>query len=270
MRIGALASPAARAPAALLLTLPLLALMTVASALGLARPDLYRDPTWIAAGWLGNDLITLVVAVPALGVALAWMLHGSRGARFLWLGLLDYAVYNGAFYALGAEPGRLFVVHLATFVLAAATLVYGLVTLAPRRAPGAGPRWPSAYMLVVALGLGGMWIAQAIGLAITGDPHEVAGSARAFAVVATLDLTLVVVPFLLAARWLRHGHRWGHPLAVITNVKGATYCVALLASSVTAADAGAPGSIDLVPLWAMLALGSTIAAAHLLWPPRRP
>jgi len=62
----------------------------VASAGGLVIGDLYRDNTWATAGWLGNDLVTLVVAVSLLVAALILAMRGSQRAQLVWLAMLGY------------------------------------------------------------------------------------------------------------------------------------------------------------------------------------
>lgn len=52
-------------------------LAIVASAGGLFIDGLYRDNPFVTAGWYGNDLVTLVVAVPVLVAALILSMRGS-------------------------------------------------------------------------------------------------------------------------------------------------------------------------------------------------
>jgi hypothetical protein len=51
-------------------------LVTVQAATGLWWRGAYRDAPWIQASWLGNDVVTLVAAVPLL---LVGMVFASRG-----------------------------------------------------------------------------------------------------------------------------------------------------------------------------------------------
>ena len=48
-------------------------LLTVASASGLFIADFYRDNTLVAAALRGNDLVSLVVAVPLFSFLPAWL-----------------------------------------------------------------------------------------------------------------------------------------------------------------------------------------------------
>ncbi|HHY46565.1 MAG TPA: hypothetical protein GX506_04605 [Firmicutes bacterium] len=55
------------------------------------------------AGWFGNDLVTLSVALPLLVGALVLSMKGSHRAQLVWFGILDYMLYNYAFYAVILE-----------------------------------------------------------------------------------------------------------------------------------------------------------------------
>ena len=244
-----------------------------AAALGLTWHGNYQDEeTFIDAGWWGNDLAALVVLVPALAVGTWSAARGSRIGVLVWLGALDAMAYNYAFYAFGAAPNRLFVVHAAILALSLAALVAGLVTLQPSRVASIGKRariWIAAYMAIWALLLGALWLSQAIGFAAGGQTPDLNGSTRAFAVTATLDLAFVV-PYVAVAAWLLwKNHPWGGPAAAILNVKGILYPAVLVASSITAHRAGVPEALMLLPLWFAFLAASGLATWALLAPQRR-
>jgi hypothetical protein len=53
-------------------------LALVASAGGLFISGLYRDNSFVTAAWSGNDLVTLIVAVPLLAGSARLAIDGSR------------------------------------------------------------------------------------------------------------------------------------------------------------------------------------------------
>jgi hypothetical protein len=77
-------------------------LAALASLGGLLLPGLYRDNAFITTTWLGNDAVTLLLAVPLLAAALFFSAGGSRKAQLVWMGALDFMLYNYAFYLFGA------------------------------------------------------------------------------------------------------------------------------------------------------------------------
>jgi hypothetical protein len=85
-----------------ILSIPVIILAAIASAGGLFLDGLYRDNLFVTSAWKGNDLITLFLVVPLLISALIKIKRGSQREILLWMGLLDYMLYNFAFYLFGA------------------------------------------------------------------------------------------------------------------------------------------------------------------------
>jgi hypothetical protein len=79
-------------------------LATIASAGGLLLNGLYRDNAFVTTTWLGNDAVTLFLAVPLLVGSLFFSGRGSLKAQLIWMGALDYMLYNYAFYLYRVGP----------------------------------------------------------------------------------------------------------------------------------------------------------------------
>lgn len=245
-------------------------LALIAAAGGLLIDDLYRDNQLVTLTWFGNDWVTLVVAVPILVIALMLSAHGSQRAQLVWLGMLDYTLYNFGFYLFGAAYNRFFLIYVALFALSIFALIFGLTALnvnaiGRKFRATVAVQWISAYMLLLALLLGGHWIVQSLNFILTGQLPPVMVRVNAPTnVIAALDLSVVVPVFILGGIWLWQRQPWGYVLGVIANVKGALYMLALTAGSLFAAQTGAPGSGELVPLWLFLCVASLIASLFLL------
>lgn len=245
-------------------------LMIVASAGGLFIEGLYRDNLFVTSAWRGNDLVTLLVAVPALITALILSRRGSQRAQLVWLGMLDYTLYNYAFYLFGAAFNRFFLIYVALFTLAIFALIFGLTKLDVNaisqnfraRTP---VKWISGYMLFVAAGLSSVYIVQSLSFIATGQlPPIVALTGHPTSVVFALDLSLLT-PFLaLGAIWLWRRRPWGFALAAILLVKAVVYTLVLTAGSLFAANAGVPGASAETPLWIVLTIAGLIASWLLL------
>lgn len=236
------------------------AIAAIASSGGLWLRGLYRDNTFVLSAWRGNDAVTLFVAVPIFLVAIRLSARGSARARLAWLGLLDYFLYNYAFYLFGAAFNRFFLLYAGLLGLSIFAMIFGLARLdVGGIAKGAGPELPAkrvaGYMLFVAVGLTAVYVAQSVGFIITGAlPAIVGQSGHPTSLVFALDLTLLV-PFLaVGAVWLLKRKPWGVALAGITTVKGTLYTLVLTAGSLEAARAGIPGASGQLPLWIGLTL----------------
>jgi len=70
-----------------------LVLAVVATGVGLFVPAFYRDAEVLLPQLYGQDLLTLVVAVPALAIALYSAYQGSLRGYVVWLGVTGYLLY---------------------------------------------------------------------------------------------------------------------------------------------------------------------------------
>jgi hypothetical protein len=245
-------------------------LTLAASAGGLLIPDLYQGNALLKAGWFGNDLVTLLVAVPTLVVSLVLSIRGSARARLVWLGMLDYTLYNFAYYLFGTAFNSFFLLYVTLFNLSMFALLFGLVNLDAR---AIGQRFRArtpvkaiaGYMAFVALGLTVVYGAQSLSFVTTGQaPEIVANTGHLTNIVFALDLTLVVPWFVLAAIWLWQRKPWGYILAAVLNVKGAAYMLALSAVTVSAVRAGASDDLAQLGLWGFIGAASLIVSVVLL------
>jgi hypothetical protein len=249
----------------------ILVLMVAVSVGGLLIPDLYQDNAHITAAWFGNDLVTLLVASPLLGLSLYLSSRGSLRWRLVWLGMLDYALYNTAYYLFGTALNSFFLLYVLLFVLAMMALIFALAKLdvdevGRRFRAGVPARWIAGFMAFVAAGLSIVYTMESLRFAFTGQvPEIVTLTGKATSIVFALDLTLVVPWFVLGALWLWQRRPWGYVIAAVTNVKGAVYMLALSAATVSAAvQMDTPDDLGQVGLWAFIGVGNLIASLLLL------
>ncbi len=245
-------------------------LATVASAGGLFLGGLYRDNTFVASLWGGNDLVTLVVAVPMLVAALILSMRGSHRALLVWLAMLNYMLYNFAFYLFAAAFNKFFLIYVALFTFSMLALVFGLVNidvnLIGQRFRSRTPvKWISGYMLLVAIGLSTIYVSQSLHFVATGQlPPIVVKTGHPTSVIFALDLSLLVPVFVIGAVWLWRRRPWGYVLASMSMIKGATYTLVLTVVSLWAAKAGVPGAAAEAPLWLFLTIVGLIGSLLLL------
>jgi hypothetical protein len=255
--------------------LVLVVLMTGQALSGLLLQGQYRDVAWIAAAWFGNDLVTLVVAVPLLSIGVARAARGSVRGVLVSLGTVAYAVYNYAFYMLGAALNAFFLLYVAAVVVSAVTLIVSLSGLdaravAGRFRPATPVRLIGSGLVTIASGLASVWIG------IWGA-HVFAGRATpvepdAFRLVAALDLSLMV-PALAAGGillWRRSAR--GYVVAAIAGVQATLYLLVLSVNSIVAIARGLTSAPGELPLWALLmilTLAMTLLLFHNVEEPRR-
>jgi hypothetical protein len=260
---------------AYILSILIAILAAIASAGGLLLKGLYRDNAFVTTTWLGNDAVTLVLAVPILVAAMVLSNRDPKGfkkplgsAQLVWMGVLDYMLYNYAFYLFGAAFNAFFLIYVALFGLSIFALIFGLANLdasgISRQFRERTPvKWIGGYFLFVAFGLSAVYIRQSIGFIITGQlPAIVTTSGHVTNMVYALDLTLLVPWLALGALWLMKRNPWGYVIAGIISVKGPLYTFILTVNTLLVMRAGLGGG-DELPLWVTLTILGVIASALL-------
>lgn len=253
------------------LSILIAALAGLSSAGGLFLEGLYRDNAFVRSTWVGNDLVTLLLAVPVLIAAMFFARRGSQPAYLIWLGMLDYMLYNYAFYLFGAAFNVFFLLYVSLLGLSIFAMIFGLVsvnvqTISQQFSQRTPVRWIAGYMLFVAIGLSAVYLAQSIGFIFTGKlPSIVDLSGHPTSVVFALDLTLLVPVLVLGAIWLWQRKPWGYILAGITLVKGPAYTLILSVNSLWTTKAVTPTASAEAPLWISLTVLGVVAAALLYW-----
>jgi hypothetical protein len=238
---------------------------TIASAGGLLLDGLYRDNAFVTTTWLGNDAITLFLAVPILVVAMIVSNRGSLKAQLIWMGALDYMLYNYAFYLFGAAFNWFFLLYAALLALSIFALIFGLIKLdvngiSQQFRKDAPVKWIGGYFIFVASGLGLVYLIQSIGFIVTDNvPAIVTMSGHPTNVVFALDLTLLIPWLILGALWLMKRQPWGYVIAGILSVKGPLYTLVLAVNSILVVNAGIAETSEL-PLWGTLTVLGLIAS----------
>lgn len=241
-------------------------LAALASATGLLVPGVYRDNALIVAAFRGNDLVTLLLAVPLLLGALRSPARDAPRALLVRLGMLVYMLYNYVFYMYGATFNALFLVYVLLVALSILALAFGLADVDPLSvARHFRPRVPAraiaAFLLLFAALLGGMWVAFSLSFVFTGVvPAAITQTGHPTGVVFATDLSLLVPGLVVGAVLLGRRRPWGFVLAPMMTIKASTYGLAMIAMS---AFAGL-GVDPFLPLWVGLTLGCLVSAGLLL------
>ncbi|MBX2892724.1 MAG: hypothetical protein KF734_17480 [Saprospiraceae bacterium] len=238
-------------------------LAVVASLGGLFIDSLYRDSDFIKNAWFTNDWVTLVVASPALLVAMQWARRGAQRAQLIWMGLLLYMLYNYAFYLFGAAFNAFFLLYVALFTLSAYALIFGLSRLdADAIASNFSEKktlpWIVVFLIFLAAPLLLIEGGQSIRFVFTGIVPE------APSLIFALDLSFVVPATILAAVWLWQRKAWGFVLGAMMLVKGTTYGLVLSTAALRLVLTDAPQKDEFLPFYLFVAIGSAVSLTVLL------
>lgn len=237
--------------------------MGATSAAGIFLPFVYDQETalWAAQG-VGQDIVNLVVILPAMVVALFLAANGSLRAVLICGGLLLYELYSFVLYAFFVHFNALFPLYIAalgaSFYALAGLLLhlhYDDVRALFEHASG---RAQSIYLMVSGVLFGLMWISSIVtGIASGETPRELIDVGLPVNPVHVLDLAFVLPAMIVASvhLWKRRalGFVMVVPLLVFAAAMG-TAIIGMMIVMQTRELAAADGPIALMAVSSAAAL----------------
>lgn len=259
-----------RANGWLWLTVPIALLLAIAAGGGLLIGDLYRDAPNLVVQARGQDLITLLVALPTLVIG-AWLTaRGSQRARLVWLGALIYTVYTYVGYAFAVRFNSLFLVYVALLGCATYALIGGLVTtdrvgIQANFTARTPVKAVSLFLVVIAPLFYALWLSDAIPASLAGQPSQGlidAGTPTNF--VQVLDMAWLLPALVITAVKLWRKQPIGYTLAGALLTYAVLLTLAVLAMVAFMARAGQPVVIPQVVIFVvMLVVSSGLVIVYL-------
>ena len=246
------------------LTIPIAILLAVAAGGGLFIKGLYRDTPNLVTQAIGQDAITLVVALPTLVISAFLTSRGSQRARLVWLGGLIYMVYTYVGYAFAVRFNSLFLVYVALLGCSTYALIGGLVATdwAGIKA-GFTERTPvkavSIYLAVTAALFYFLWLSEAVPASLTGNrPQSLIDAGTPTNFVQVLDMAWFLPATAITAVSLWRKQPIGYTLAgaILTFVVLLT--LAILSMVVFMVRAGQPVVIPQVVIYGALLIVSIV------------
>jgi hypothetical protein len=240
-----------------LASLATLVLAAIATVVGLFVPGFYHDAPVLLPQVYGQDLLTLLVAVPALAVSLYLAVGGSLRGYVVWLGVTGYLLYTYASYAFMTAFNELYLVYVALLGLTLYTFVGGMVRLDPtglKRTVGErGVRSYAAFQLLVALLVVALWLADVLPATLAGTvPESIAAANLPTNVIYSLDLGVLVPAYVVSAYWLAERRAWGYVFTGVLLAKIATLGLAVLSMVVVMAADGQPVVLPQVVIFGLI------------------
>lgn len=249
---------------------PIAALVAVCTIAGIRAPAIYARETvsWATQG-VGQDWVSLLVAVPALVVAGALAARGSRRAQLILGGVLLYTAYSYAIYAFAVHFNPLFLVYCAVLGLSVFALI-GLVAALSAEADGAGAPQRLAVGTLFALAgvFGALWLRQDLPATLQNrPPADLATTGLLSNPVHVLDLSLLLPMFVIAGVSLRRRSRLGRVLAPIALAFAVMMALAMAGMIVQMSMRGLAADATPAVVMAVIAAGCTAVLVRLLRAP---
>lgn len=250
------------------LTIPIAILLAVAAGGGLFINGLYRDPPNLVAQAIGNDAITLVVALPTLAVGALLASRGSQRARLVWLGGLIYTLYTYVGYAFAVQFNSLFLVYVGLVGCSTYALIGGLVTtdrsdIKSDFMEQTPVKAVSIYLAVIAVLFYLLWLSEAVPASLAGNPPQSlidAGTPTNF--VQVLDMAWFLPATAITAVSLWRKQPIGHTLAGAILTFLVLLSLAILSMVVFMVRAGEPVVIPQVVIYVIL---FAVSSGMVIW-----
>jgi hypothetical protein len=250
------------------LTAPIAILLAIAAGSGIFISGLYRDTPNLVAQAIGQDAITLVVALPTLVIGAFLAGRGSHGARLVWLGGLVYTVYTYVGYAFDIRFNPLFLVYVALLGCSTYALIGGLVTtdLAGIKVCFTAKtpvKAVSIYLGVIAVLFYFLWLSEAVPASIAGKtPQSVIDAGTPTNAVYVLDMAWILPAFGITAVGLWRKRALGYTLAGALLSYLVLLILAILSMVVFMIRDGQPVAVPQVVIFGTL---FAISLGMLLW-----
>jgi hypothetical protein len=251
------------------LTAPIAVLLTIAAGSELLFDGVFRDDAInFVAQAIGQDYVTLAVALPVLVISAVFTSRGSERARLVWLGALAYVVYTYAIYAFHVRFNPLFLVYVALLGFSLYALIGGLATtdfqaLKARFTQRTPTRAVSVFLAVMTVLFYLVWLGEVAPAMVGGDvPKSVVEAGTPTGSAHVLDMAWMLPAMGLTALWLWRGRAIAYALAGALLAFAALITLALGAMMVAMSLYGQPVAIGMA---AVFGLVSAVSLGMLIW-----
>lgn len=223
----------------------------------------YYDTVSSAAQQQGNDLVTLLVGLPLLGVSTRLAFRGSLRGRLLLTGTLGFFLYTYMSMSMLTAYNGLFLVYVALFTLSLyafilCMLAFDLEALPSQFSPRLPRRWIAGFMFAVGGFLLIAWLGRILMPLMQGGTPPLENTTTL--VIQAMDLGLIVPLAFLSAIFLLRRSPWGYLLSSVTLLKGVTLGLGVSAMAINMARRGVPDSLGImVPFLVITAVNLVMA-----------
>lgn len=254
------------------LTVPITALVLLASGTGLFVPNFYLGPLSLTVQGVAQDFVDLLIVVPVLVVSGLLAARGSQRGQLIWLGMLSYLVYTFVIYAFGVHFNPLFLVYVATLGCCLWGLIGGMATtdwgkIRMKFATNTPVKFVCVFLLVQVVLFYLTWLKEDIPALLAGTiPASIAETGLPTNSVHILDMAAMLPAITISAVLLWRKRPLGYGLAALMLTNATFQGVSIAAIIMFSLRAGLPGSAGLIIIFGVMAvIDLALLAWHLSW-----
>lgn len=225
------------------------------------------DTVSSAAQMQGNDLVTLVVALPLLAVS-AWLaFRGSLRGQLLLTGAIGYILYTYLSMSMLTAFNPLFLVYVALFSLSLFSFIicllsFDLASLPMHFKPNLPVGWIAGFLFLVAGFLSLAWLGRALTPYLQNLPPALDNGTTM--VIQAMDLGMIMPMAVLAGVLLLRRSALGYLLASVFITKAITLGLAISAMVANMIRAGTPEAAGIAIPFLVITAAAMIMAVVLL------
>lgn len=187
-----------------LLSLLLIILVLVASSSGVFIKETYiREVKYFAYQGIGQDIVNLIIVIPAMIVTLILSYRKNDNALTIWTGILLYLLYSYAIYCFSMHFNFLFLVYCAIFGLSFYLFVFNLISLNISSNYSINNKLiklTSIFLIFLSLLFYMLWLSEIITALIKNElPKSVIENGILTNPVHVLDLSIILPAFIITA-----------------------------------------------------------------------
>lgn len=248
----------------------IIVLAAVSCIISISENDLYQDGEWINAQWLGQDIVTLFIAIPLLYVSQnRSLIRDQVKWRIVQSGILFYFAYTYTFFVFGAQLTFLYLFHLPVFGLSVIGLFISLMDLLnPKQAlesqQGLLKIIIISYLLLMSLMITFLWVSDIIAhLTVPGHISDTP-TGEPLLLVYSLDLAIIIPLMIMSAVGYWKDKQYGYRLTGVMLAKTSTLGFALMGMSLSLYLQDLSLDTFLIILWCIIGIvGTTLTVLFL-------
>ena len=227
----------------------------------------YYDTVSSAAQQQGNDLVTLVVAVPLLAFS-AWLaFRGSLRGRLLLTGTIGFFLYTYLSMCMLTAFNALFLVYVALFTLSLYAFILCLMSFDLNRLPEHfSEKLPRGWIAALLFTIGGFltlaWLGKVVPPLVQNLTPALENTTTF--VIQAMDLSLIVPLAFLSGVLLLRRSAWGYLLASVFVTKAIALGLAVSTMCILMTLAGTPDSLAIMIPFLVITVLNLFAAGSLL------
>jgi hypothetical protein len=222
----------------------------------------------ILAQALGQDLFSLLVALPGLVISAIRAGRGSLRARVAWLGILGYLIYTYAFLAFNVRFNILFLVYLALLGGSLYAFLGGVFSVDVEKFKSGDGRdrtvkFVSIFLATVMVLFYIYWLSEIIpAIWLGGVPRSVRELGVPAYAIHVLDMAILLPAFGISAWGLWRRKTWGMLTAGILLILILTLSAWILTLSAAERLAGFPVPAGRFILYSVLFMSAILSAGY--------